>query len=81
LRGVHAGATGPAANWLDHLADGGRLALPLTTDEEIGHVDFVRTVKREALVRIERRGSEYLATWVSHVAIFRRPQAAKSDER
>jgi hypothetical protein len=26
LRGVHAGATGPAANWLDHLADADRWA-------------------------------------------------------
>jgi len=33
---VNAGCTRPAARWLDNLADGGRLILPMTSDKGVG---------------------------------------------
>ena len=67
---VNAGATRPAAPWLDGLKEGGRLILPLTTNEGFrrGNPDDVR--RRGAVFRIERRGGEFLAQWISRVAIF-----------
>jgi len=32
---VFAGSTHPAASWLDRLADGGRLMMPLTSENRI----------------------------------------------
>ena len=66
---VNAGATQPTARWLDGLKDGGRLILPLTTEEGFGKIDFAKMV-RGGVFRIERRGEEYLAKWVAPVAIF-----------
>jgi protein-L-isoaspartate(D-aspartate) O-methyltransferase len=68
---VNAGATGPARSWLDRLADGGRLILPLTTDENFGKAfEFEKMGRRGAVFRIERRDSHYFAKWILPVAIF-----------
>ncbi len=69
---VNAGATRPADNWLDRLRDGGRMILPLTTDK--GFDQFGRAphemVAQGAVLRIERRGDDFFAKWISAVAIF-----------
>jgi len=62
---VNAGATRPADPWLDRLAEGGRLILPLT-DAGFPHGD----VSRGAVFRIERQGGEFHARRISAVAIF-----------
>jgi protein-L-isoaspartate(D-aspartate) O-methyltransferase len=64
---VNAGATRPTQSWLDGLKDGGRLILPLTT---FPAPDRGKIQQRGGVFRIERRGSEFLAQWVSAVAIF-----------
>jgi protein-L-isoaspartate(D-aspartate) O-methyltransferase len=62
---VSAGATRPAERWLDRLADGGRLILPLTA------AGFPNgDVRHGAVFRIERRDSEFVARRISAVAIF-----------
>jgi len=68
---VNAGATRPADAWLDGLSEGGRLILPLTTNRGFGRNDPPVPIDgRGAVFRIERRSSEFLARWVSPVAIF-----------
>jgi protein-L-isoaspartate(D-aspartate) O-methyltransferase len=71
---VNAGATRPADAWLDRLADGGRLILPLTADlnftPHTSPHDLLQMTRRGAVFRIERRGDEYLAREISPVAIF-----------
>jgi protein-L-isoaspartate(D-aspartate) O-methyltransferase len=68
---VNAGATRPAEAWLDGLAEGGRLILPLTTSKGFTHNDPpVPIERRGAVFRVERRSSEFLARWVSPIAIF-----------
>lgn len=67
---VNAGATHPAASWLDRLSEGGRLILPLTTDEGFRSSARGDIRRRGAVFRIERRGADFLARWVSGVAIF-----------
>jgi protein-L-isoaspartate(D-aspartate) O-methyltransferase len=62
---VNAGATKPAEAWLDRLADGGRLILPLTASEFPSG-----DVRQGAVFRIERRSSAFLAKRISGVAIF-----------
>jgi protein-L-isoaspartate(D-aspartate) O-methyltransferase len=62
---INAGATKPAEAWLDRLAEGGRLILPLTTGEFPDG-----DVREGAVFRIERRGSDFLAQRISGVAIF-----------
>jgi protein-L-isoaspartate(D-aspartate) O-methyltransferase len=62
---VNAGATKPAEAWLDRLAEGGRLILPLTAPEFPDD-----DVRQGAVFRIERRSGEFLAQRVSAVAIF-----------
>jgi protein-L-isoaspartate(D-aspartate) O-methyltransferase len=62
---VNAGATKPAEAWLDRLADGGRLILPLTAGEFPAG-----DVRQRAVFRIERRGDDFLARRISGVAIF-----------
>jgi protein-L-isoaspartate(D-aspartate) O-methyltransferase len=63
---VNAGTTRPAEAWLDNLAEGGRLMLPLTTDKGFGDND--------PSVPIERRGAatgpDFLARWITPVAII-----------
>ncbi len=73
---VNAGATRPADIWLDQLAEGGRLVLPLTTDK--GFSDTFGKITSGLVFRIERRGDAYLANWLSSVAIF--PCAGSRDE-
>ncbi len=68
---VNAGATRPAAIWLDRLNDGGRLILPLTSDKGFGeNPENMPIERRGAVFRVESRGDELLAKWISAVAIF-----------
>src|SRR5712675_3007340 len=75
---VNAGCTRPAESWLDRLADGGRLILPMTSDQGFGATSPERMASGGAVFRIERRGKNYLAYWISPVAIF--PCAGSRDE-
>jgi protein-L-isoaspartate(D-aspartate) O-methyltransferase len=75
---VNAGCTRPAENWLDRLADGGRLILPMTSDQGFAVTSPERVASSGAVFRIERRGKDYFATWISPVAIF--PCAGSRDE-
>jgi protein-L-isoaspartate(D-aspartate) O-methyltransferase len=75
---VNAGCTRPAENWLDRLADGGRLILPMTSDQGFAANSPQRMASAGAVFRIERRGRDYLAYWISPVAIF--PCAGSRDE-
>ena len=76
---VNAGCTRPAENWLDRLADGGRLILPMTSDQGFKSAKSLeRMASAGAVFRIERRGKDYLACWISPVAIF--PCAGSRDE-
>jgi protein-L-isoaspartate(D-aspartate) O-methyltransferase len=77
---VNAGCTRPVESWLERLADGGRLILPMTSDpssaaKSLERMDFERA---GAVFRIERSGKDYLARWISAVAIF--PCAGNRDE-
>ena len=67
---VNAGCTRPATRWLDGLADGGRLIMPMTSDQGFGNAAPERMASAGAVFRIERRGADYLARWLSPVAIF-----------
>jgi protein-L-isoaspartate(D-aspartate) O-methyltransferase len=62
---VNAGATRPADAWIDRLAEGGRLILPLTAG---GFPN--RDVRHGAVFRIIRRRDEFRAKRVSGVTIF-----------
>jgi protein-L-isoaspartate(D-aspartate) O-methyltransferase len=77
---VNAGATQPADSWLDHLADNGRLILPLTTDKAFGDLSRKphEMVNQGAVFRIARRGDDFDARWISSVAIF--PCAGARDD-
>jgi protein-L-isoaspartate(D-aspartate) O-methyltransferase len=82
---VNAGCTRPAESWLDRLADGGRLILPMTSDQSFAAKDqgfaaksLERIESAGAVFRIERRGNDYFASWISGVAIF--PCAENRDE-
>jgi protein-L-isoaspartate(D-aspartate) O-methyltransferase len=75
---VNAGCTRPAESWLDRLADGGRLILPMTSDQGFGAKSLEGITKAGAVFRIERRAGDYLAYWISPVAIF--PCAGSRDE-
>ncbi len=68
---VNAGATFPPAPWLDRLAEGGRLILPLTVEPGATAGRSAQEVSESGVVfRIERRGAEYRAKAISTVAIF-----------
>jgi protein-L-isoaspartate(D-aspartate) O-methyltransferase len=67
---VNAGATRPADTWLDRLAEGGRLILPLTTNQGFQGSESIPIERRGAVFRIERHGDEFSARRVSAVAIF-----------
>jgi protein-L-isoaspartate(D-aspartate) O-methyltransferase len=67
---VNAGATRPADIWLDRLRDGGRLVLPLTTEKGFTRGAGVPIQRRGAVFVITRRGEDFLARWVSPVAIY-----------
>jgi protein-L-isoaspartate(D-aspartate) O-methyltransferase len=75
---VNAGCTRPAESWLDRLADGGRLILPMTSDQGFGAKSLERMARAGAVFRIKRRGHDYFASWISPVAIF--PCAGSRDE-
>jgi protein-L-isoaspartate(D-aspartate) O-methyltransferase len=75
---VNAGCTRPAESWLDRLADGGRLILPMTSDQGFGAKSMEKAASAGAVFRIERRARDYLAHWISPVAIF--PCAGSRDE-
>jgi protein-L-isoaspartate(D-aspartate) O-methyltransferase len=77
---VNAGATQPAETWLDGLADGGRLILPLTTEHGFTAGRSTEQVSRSgAVFRIERKDEDYLAKWISTVAVY--PCAAGRNPR
>jgi protein-L-isoaspartate(D-aspartate) O-methyltransferase len=67
---VNAGTTRPADIWLDRLADGGRLVLPLTTNEAFRAKDTSKMQKRGAVFVITRRGGDFDARWISPVAVY-----------
>jgi protein-L-isoaspartate(D-aspartate) O-methyltransferase len=75
---VNAGCTRPAESWLDLLKDGGRLILPMTSDQGFLAKSLERMASAGAVFRIERRGGDYFASWISAVAIF--PCAGSRDE-
>ena len=75
---VNAGCTRPTESWLDRLADGGRLILPMTSDQGFLANAPERVARAGGVFRIERRGNDYLAQWISGVAIF--PCAGNRDE-
>ncbi len=67
---VNAGATRPADTWLDRLADGGRLLVPLTTEEGFTLADDCNFAARGAVFLIQRQGDAFHARWISPVAVF-----------
>jgi protein-L-isoaspartate(D-aspartate) O-methyltransferase len=69
---VNAGTTRPAAAWLDNLAEGGRLMLPLTTNRGFtGKGGLPNPIERHgAFFRVERQGPAFLAQWITPVAII-----------
>lgn len=75
---VNAGATRPAGAWLNRLADGGRLILPLTAAKCLRHDDPSSMQQRGVVFLIERHGEDFLARWVSSVAIY--PCAGSRDD-
>jgi protein-L-isoaspartate(D-aspartate) O-methyltransferase len=66
---VNAGATEILPSWLDRLADGGRLLVPLTTTRSINRVGGDQ-IGLGHMLRVERRTESYLARFVSPVGIF-----------
>lgn len=75
---VNAGCTKPPESWLDRLADGGRLILPMTSDKGFGALEPAQFARAGAVFRITRHGDDYEARWISAVAIF--PCAGNRDE-
>ncbi|MGY3694880.1 protein-L-isoaspartate(D-aspartate) O-methyltransferase [Bradyrhizobium sp. USDA 3240] len=67
---VNAGCTRPAARWLDGLADGGRLILPLTSDEGFKGGAPDQIARSGAVFLIRREGADHRARWISPVAII-----------
>jgi protein-L-isoaspartate(D-aspartate) O-methyltransferase len=65
---VNAGATRPADCWLDRLADGGRLILPLTAGKTLPPAGQV--ARHGAVFRIERSANDYIAQWISAVGVY-----------
>ncbi len=76
---VNAGATQPASTWLDGLADGGRLILPLTTAKGFSFANSAEErAVQGAVYLITHRSNDFIARWISPVAIF--PCAGNRDE-
>ncbi len=67
---LNAGATRPADVWLDRLAEGGRLILPLTTNEGFRASDAEGAQRHGAVFLITRKQHEFDAHWISPVAIY-----------
>jgi protein-L-isoaspartate(D-aspartate) O-methyltransferase len=77
---VNAGATHPADAWLDGLKEGGRLVLPLTASQGFRNADPSLPIERRgAVFRIEQQSGDYLARWLSPVAIIPCEGARKPD--
>lgn len=71
---VNAGVTHPADAWLDGLSEGGRLIIPLTTDENFpavgsGAFDPVKAMRSGAYFHLQRRGAEFEARGLLPTAI------------
>jgi protein-L-isoaspartate(D-aspartate) O-methyltransferase len=62
--------------WLNRLSDGGRLILSLTISKGFWFDNLYQIQTKGAVFQIERRGEEYLARWISSVAIFPAKEAA-----
>jgi protein-L-isoaspartate(D-aspartate) O-methyltransferase len=67
---VNAGATRPADAWLGGLKDGGRLILPLTARKTLPLGSTGSIARHGAVFRIERKGDDYLAKWISAVGVY-----------
>jgi protein-L-isoaspartate(D-aspartate) O-methyltransferase len=68
---VNAGVTRPLDPWLDGLAEGGRLLLPLTTDRGFTKRDpTLPLTMTGAVFLIQRRSPDFLASWISPIAII-----------
>jgi protein-L-isoaspartate(D-aspartate) O-methyltransferase len=72
---VNAGVTHPSSAWLDGLSDGGRLILPLTTDENIrsisaAHFNPMKALRSGAFFRIQRSGAVFEARGLLPTAII-----------
>ncbi len=72
---VNVGTTGPAANWLDGLREGGRLILPLTAPMAGAGMAGAGMAGipqgwAGAVFKIERRGAEFLAQALGWVGII-----------
>jgi protein-L-isoaspartate(D-aspartate) O-methyltransferase len=66
---VNAGVTRPAESWLDGLQDGGRLILPLTTDENF-KTPREETISQGAMFFIRRTGAGFDAKAVSPIGVI-----------
>jgi protein-L-isoaspartate(D-aspartate) O-methyltransferase len=66
---VNAGATHPAATWLDRLKQRGRVILPLTTDKGFAPVPRA-DARRGGVFLITRDGDAFSAKWICGVAIY-----------
>ena len=66
---VNAGATRPVDIRLDRLRDGGRLILPLTVPLQ-GSAGTTPTGGNGAVFRIQRRGEEFDARYISPISIY-----------
>lgn len=69
---VNAGTTHPLNHWLDRLAPGGRLLLPMTTKKGFQHM-APRLAERHGAVFLITRdddGDDFAAQWISPVAII-----------
>lgn len=60
---INAGVTHPRAEWLDALASGGRMLLPLT-------VQMDATIGKGVMIRLVRNGDEFAANLVTLLAIY-----------
>lgn len=68
---VSAGATRPADVWLNGMAEGGRLIVPLTTKEAFINTDSPEPLERRgAMFRIERHATDFTAQWISPAALI-----------
>lgn len=67
---VNAGCTRPAEHWLDSLADGGRLILPLTSDQGFKVGTLEQMARAGAVFRVQRKAADYDVAWISAVAII-----------